>query len=109
MDGPNNCALDANGSLKDARDIRFYNSQRDTHPIGATDDISNVEGLPSPAAIGQKGKSPARHVGGKRIPEPSAKFRTSDGILDRIFSQVSTAAEDLRMRQNLIKVCGPMM
>ena len=32
---PNNCALDAQGNLKDASEIQFYNSERDDTPISS--------------------------------------------------------------------------
>jgi hypothetical protein len=33
---PDNCALDAQGNLKDANDIQFYDSEGDDAPISAT-------------------------------------------------------------------------
>jgi hypothetical protein len=33
---PNNCALDAQGNLKDANEIQFYNSEGDDTPISST-------------------------------------------------------------------------
>ncbi|KAG6912147.1 hypothetical protein DXG01_017026, partial [Tephrocybe rancida] len=75
MADPDNCALNPDGSLKDANDIQFFNSPSDTHPIGINNDMSDVDDLPPPAALGSslKGKSPARRVAGKRVPKPSAK------------------------------------
>jgi hypothetical protein len=33
---PDNCALDAQGNLKDANDIQFYDSEGDDAPISTT-------------------------------------------------------------------------
>jgi hypothetical protein len=33
---PNNCALDAQGNLKDAEDIIFYNSEGDDTPVASS-------------------------------------------------------------------------
>ncbi|KAG6905960.1 hypothetical protein DXG01_016673 [Tephrocybe rancida] len=105
MANPNNCALNPDSSLKDAKDIQFFNSPSDTHTIGVNNDISDVDNLPPPVASGSrlKGKSPAQCVAGKRVPKPSAKVCVSEGALDRVFSQVFSVGGHTGSSKNMSK------
>lgn len=80
MADTDNCALNTDGTLKDAQEIQFFNSPSDKHPISSTvpRSISEDDELPTVANIsrGLKGKAPARIVGGsRRIIKPSLKIR----------------------------------
>jgi hypothetical protein len=49
---PNNCALDAQGNLKDAEDIQFYNSEGDDAPIAsASSKGKGRAGAPTKSAL----------------------------------------------------------
>ncbi|KAG6843659.1 hypothetical protein H0H87_001913 [Tephrocybe sp. NHM501043] len=89
MSNPDNCALNPDGTLKDAQDIQFFHYPSDQQPLATTGDVSDIE-LPSSVQASLKGKVPITHVGGKRVVKPSVKIRDSDGRLDTIFNKVFT-------------------
>ncbi|KAG6829548.1 hypothetical protein H0H87_010965 [Tephrocybe sp. NHM501043] len=89
MSDPDNCALNPDGTLKDAQDIQFFHSPSDQQPLATTGDVSDVE-LPSSVQASLKGKVPVIRVGGKSVVKPSVKIRDSDGRLDTIFNKVFT-------------------
>ncbi|KAG6883693.1 hypothetical protein C0992_008116, partial [Termitomyces sp. T32_za158] len=103
-----NCALNADGTLKDASEITFFHSPSDKRPISAPNTLKNhedsdVDDLPTVASIsrGLKAKKPAQLVGGKRVPKPSAKVRAGEQSLQSFFTKTTTRTQGSNQAYNL--------
>ncbi|KAF8799136.1 hypothetical protein BYT27DRAFT_7217995 [Phlegmacium glaucopus] len=91
-----NPALDANGMLKDASEIEFFNSPSDKQPLAhptTTDQDSDSRNSGSnsetsePIPRGLKGKQPATIVAGKRVRRATSKARMQKGNSGKFFEK----------------------
>lgn len=77
MDNEDNCALNPDGSLKNASQIKFFNSLSDRDPLPTVQDDPGHESPSETAKArkeeGLKGKEPARLVAGQRRRMATAK------------------------------------
>ncbi|KAH7903787.1 hypothetical protein BJ138DRAFT_1120054 [Hygrophoropsis aurantiaca] len=79
----NQCAVNTDGSLKDASEIDFYDSEGDEQPSNTR--FGNNTGSSKPpldirAALTASGAVPAPKVGGSRIRKPAWKLTTTDNV-----------------------------
>ncbi|KAJ8594703.1 hypothetical protein M405DRAFT_857875 [Rhizopogon salebrosus TDB-379] len=79
---PDNCALDAQGKLKDADDIQFYNSEGDDAPIASSSTKGNAkaDSCAKITALKKSGVLPAEVISGRRQVRPSKKAKAAAGI-----------------------------
>ena len=74
-------ALNADGTLKDASELNFFNSPSNQRPLTTTDQHSDSGGSEGsdPMPRGFKGKQTADKVAGKRVWKASSKAQAQKG------------------------------
>lgn len=106
-----NPALNADGTLKDASEIEFFNSPSDNRPLrkishtATSDDDNSGNESPSTRARvikGLKGKQPAEIVAGKRIRLASSKAKVQSDTTSRNFFATNFVGTLLNFFVNLL-------